>query len=220
MSYGIQKFLNRHGVFFCGDMKKIPISILGDRFGNIGRKIWLMAQGKDIDKVNSKINQPKSFGHGKVTKPNTYDRDEIKKIFHYMSEKVARRMRLYKYESNLFFVGLKTTKGWFGNKIKIEHYLSHGKDIFNICMKLIREFNFRHGIFQVQVTALKPRPINMQQDLFFGSSNRNKALDLAMDKINERFGEFTIARARIINKLENPDVISPSWRPEGHRKSI
>ena len=60
----------------------------------------------------------------------------------------------------------------------------------------------------------------MQQDLFFGSSNRNKALDLAMDKINERFGEFTIARARIINKLENPDVISPSWRPEGHRKSI
>ncbi|MEC7832248.1 MAG: DNA polymerase IV [Pseudomonadota bacterium] len=220
VSYGIQKFLNLHGVFLCGDMKKIPISILGDRFGNIGRKIWLMAQGKDIDKVNSKINQPKSFGHGKVTKPNTYDRDEIKKIFHYMSEKVARRMRLYKYESNLFFVGLKTTKGWFGNKIRIEHYLSHGKDIFNICMKLIREFNFRHGIFQVQVTALKPRPINMQQDLFFGSSNRNKALDLAMDKINERFGEFTIARARIINKLENPDVISPSWRPEGHRKSI
>ena len=220
VSYGIQKFLNFHGVFTCGDMKKIPISILGNRFGNIGRKIWLMAQGKDIDGLNLKINQPKSFGHGKVTKPNTYDRNEIKKIFHYMSEKVARRMRLYKYESNLFFVGLKTSKGWFGNKIKVDHYLNHGRDIFNLCMDLIENFKFRHGIFQVQVTALKPRPVSLQQDLFVQACNKDRALDLAMDKINEKFGELTIAPARIINKLENPDVISPSWRPEGHRKSI
>ena len=39
VSIRMQSFLNYHGVYLCGDMKKIPISILGDRFGNIGRKI-------------------------------------------------------------------------------------------------------------------------------------------------------------------------------------
>ena len=87
-------------------------------------------------------------------------------------------------------------------------------------MDLIENFKFRYGIFQVQVTALKPRPVSLQQDLFVQACNKDRALDLAMDKINEKFGELTIAPARIINKLENPDVISPSWRPEGHRKSI
>ena len=43
------KFLNMHGVYKCSDMKKIPISILSNRFGNIGKKIWLMANGNDFE---------------------------------------------------------------------------------------------------------------------------------------------------------------------------
>ena len=220
VSRGIQNFLNYHGVFACGDMKKIPISILGNRFGNIGRRIWLMAQGKDIDGLNLISNAPKSIGHGKVTRPNTCDVDEIKKIFHYMSEKVARRMRLHRYESNLFFVGLKTKKGWITDQFKTARYLNHGRDIFALCSKLISKVQFKCGVFQVQVTAMKPRPTNLQHDIFHHSESKRKILDSAVDKINQRYGELTIAPARIIDKLESPDVISPSWRPKGHRKSI
>ena len=220
VSKGIQKFLNYHGVFICGDMKKIPISILGNRFGNIGRRIWLMAQGKDIDGLNVKPNAPKSIGHGKMTRPNTYDLVAIKEIFYHMSEKVARRMRLHHYESNLFFVGLKTKKGWFSNQFKIDCYTNHGRDIFNLCRKLIDKVQFRYGIFQVQVTAINPRPINIQQDMFNHCEEKTRKLDFTVDRINQRYGELTIAPARIINKLENPDVISPSWRPTGHKKSV
>jgi len=45
---GIGRFLAQYGVFLCADMKKIPISVLAQRFGNPGRRIWLMAQGRSF----------------------------------------------------------------------------------------------------------------------------------------------------------------------------
>lgn len=43
---GTARFLAQYGVYRCGDMKKIPISIPAKRFGNLGRRIWLMAPFK------------------------------------------------------------------------------------------------------------------------------------------------------------------------------
>jgi len=70
---GIGGFLARHGVQFCGDMEKVPISILAKRFGNLGRRIWYMCQGADPDPVHTKVANPKSMGHGKVMPPHTRD---------------------------------------------------------------------------------------------------------------------------------------------------
>jgi DNA polymerase-4 len=220
VSTAIKSFLNHHHVFKCGDMKNIAVSILGNRYGNIGRRIWLMAQGKDIDCLKLSDHPPKSFGHGKVTKPGTHDYDELKKIFHHMSEKVAKRMRINGYESNLFFIGLKTKKSWITNKFKTLNYINHGNDIFKLCTDLLFQAKPCQGIFQVQVTALKPRPIKIQKDLFLQENNKIYMLDKAVDSINQRFGDSTISQARILKKLENPDVISPSWRPDGHKKSL
>ena len=66
VSKGITRFLNEHGVYKCSDMKKIPISILSNRFGNIGKKIWLMANGEDFEGLKLDPIHPKSLGHGKV----------------------------------------------------------------------------------------------------------------------------------------------------------
>ena len=85
-------------------MKKIPISILGNRYGNVGRKIWLMAQGLDYDALKIESKPPQSFGHGKVTIPGLKDVHLIKKIFRHMCEKVAKRMRINAYESDKFFI--------------------------------------------------------------------------------------------------------------------
>ena len=36
----------------------------------------------------------------------------------------------------------------------------------------------------------------------------------------ERFGAIAIHRAPLVNRTEMPNVISPGWRPTGHRESI
>ena len=107
VSTGVKSFLNHHGVYKCSDMKKLPISILSNRFGNIGKKIWLMANGNDFEGLISDLEHPKSLGHGKVLKPNTKSSYLIKKVFLRMSNKLALRLRKSNYESNIFLIGIK-----------------------------------------------------------------------------------------------------------------
>ena len=45
-------------------------------------------------------------------------------------------------------------------------------------------------------------------------------LNGVMDSINERYGEFTLAPARLLNRSSMPNVIAPAWKPTGHRQTI
>lgn len=47
IGHGIGNYLAKRGVHTFGDMERLPISELACRFGDIGRRIWLMAQGMD-----------------------------------------------------------------------------------------------------------------------------------------------------------------------------
>ena len=221
VSTGVKSFLNYHGVYKCSDMKKLPISILSNRFGNIGKKIWLMANGNDFEGLISDLNHPKSLGHGKVLKPNTKSSYLIKKVFLRMSNKLALRLRKSNYESNIFLIGIKIKAGWIQKKVKIEKATCNRNDIFNICLSYLNLFEKNTGIYQVQVTALNPLKKNTQMDIFSKDNDKSEVLDQALENIYDKFGPETIKPARLISDhTDSPDVIAPAWRPSGHRKSV
>lgn len=218
---GTARFLAQYGVIHCGDMKKIPISIPAQRFGNLGRRIWLMAQGRDPDVIQTNVKPPKTIGHGKVMPPQTKDISTILTYFQHMSEKVAARLRKHDYKASQFYIGLKTEQGWLQTKAKLKDATDDGQTLFKHC----RQFTMQHwqgqAVWQVQVTALNPDS-GYQRDLFTDnneSQHRDK-LNAAIDQINQRYGEFPVAPSRIINKSDMPNVIAPSWKPSGHRKTI
>ncbi len=220
VSKGISKFLNYHGVYKCSDMKKIPISILSNRFGNIGKKIWLMANGNDFEGLTLDPLHPKSLGHGKVLKPNTKDRYLIQKTFLKMSVKLSKRLRSSGYESNKFLIGIKIRAGWIEKKIKLQYATYDQFIIFNLCKTYIGMLDDNIGIYQIQVTAVNPIKKNTQADLFNQETNQNNYL-AAMDRINNKFGENAITPARLKSEdHDSPDVIAPAWRPNGYRKSV
>jgi len=45
-------------------------------------------------------------------------------------------------------------------------------------------------------------------------------LHQAMDAINDRYGEFTLSPARLLQRSDMPNVIAPAWKPDGHRQTI
>ena len=154
---GMGRFLNTHGVYICGDMKKIPISVLGQRFGNPGRRIWLMAQGKDPESVTTHIAGPKSIGHGKVMPPNTQDKKTILVYLQHMSEKVGVRLRRHNLQASRFFIGIRSQYGWISSKMQTEYPTNDGQRIMQLCHQLISEQWRNQGISQIQVTAMYPR---------------------------------------------------------------
>jgi len=217
---GIGNFLAQYGAYRCGEVGKLPIGILARRFGNLGRRIWLMCQGEDPDNIHTDIPAPKSLGHGKVVPPNTRDDEVLLTYFRHMSEKVASRLRRHDMQAQHFYIGIKISEGWLSLKLRLAHPDNDANAIFNLCRYLMLNRWQQQGAFQIQVTALDPQPANQQLELFIPQREEQQIRNTVMDAINQRFGELTLAPARLLNKSDMPDVIAPAWKPHGHRQTI
>ena len=220
INQGIGAFLAERGVFTCGDMARLPVGVLGRRFGNPGRRIWCMCRGEDPDQVQSNINAPKSVGHGKVVPPGTRDRDLLCMYLIHMAEKVAARLRQHAMQAQKYFVGLRCLDSWAGNKFRTESPTNDSRPLVKLCHTVLQHYWQGEGVYQVQIVALDPRPVRGQMDFFTEDNAGIYRLNKAMDLINERFGEFTIAPASLLGRSDMPNVIAPAWKPYGHRQTI
>nr|AFI78473.1 DNA polymerase IV [uncultured bacterium ws138B4] len=217
---GIGRFLAAHGVHTCGEVKRLPISVLARRFGNPGRRIWYMCQGQDPDKLQQDVPAPKSIGHGKVVPPGTRDRGVLLTYLMHMSEKVGTRLRRHSLEALAFHIGLRTADGWIGGKARCALPTNDGREIMALCRSVINETWGGQGIHQVQVTALDPANNGNQLELFDAMDDAQQEVNGVMDAVNRRYGEFCIAPARLLNRSSMPNVIAPAWKPSGHRQTI
>jgi DNA polymerase-4 len=217
---GIGRFLAERGVWTCGDMIHLPIGELARRFGNPGRRIWYMCQGEDPARVETHVPAPKSVGHGKVVPPDTRSRQVLLIYLQHMSEKVAARLRRHDMQAQKFFIGLLTRDGWVGDKLQNVMPTNDGLLIFKLGKKVLQTNWQGEGVHQVQVTALDPQPAAVQLELFAEPLADHSGSNRVMDAINQRYGEFTLTPARLLNRSSMPNVIAPAWKPFGHRKTV
>lgn len=218
---GIGSFLAQHGVRVCGDMEHLPISILAKRFGNLGRRIWAMCQGADPDPVITAVPHPKSMGHGKVMPPNTRNPEVVNTYLMHMCEKLATRLRHHHFHAQHFFAGVRHYElGWLGGTGKTIQATNDGKLIFELVSFIIAERWHHEPVWQVQVTALDPQSNGLQMDFFQAPDEDRESLNAVIDSINDRYGEFTIAPALLMDRSSMPNVIAPAWKPDGHRQTI
>ncbi len=220
ISKGIGNYLALRGIHTCGDMQRLPIGELGRRFGNPGRRIWLMAQGLDPEQIKLNVPPPKSIGHGKVMPPDTREITIIQTFMLHMSEKVARRLRRHGYRARKFYIGLRANDGWLDDKYRHDPPTDHGSDIMRLCYKFLTDHWHGEGVGQVQITALDPRPTGSQMEMFTVDNERRRRLNQSVDKINLQYGEFALAPAKLLQRSTMPNVIAPAWKPFGHRETI
>lgn len=219
VAQGIGGYLAAHGAHTCGDVARLPVSVLARRFGNLGRHIWLMCRGEDPDQVRGGSAAPKSLGHGKVLPPGTCDREVLLTYFLHMSEKVGARLRRHALAARRFFIGLRAAQDWIGGTFSLAQPGNEARAIYQLCCAMMQQAWQAQPVFQVQVTALAPEPAG-QQDLFSQTDQKQQAVERVMDQVNRRYGEFALAPARLLQRSAMPNVIAPSWQPGGHRQSI
>lgn len=217
---GIGGFLAARGIHKCGDMQRLPISVLAQRFGNLGRRIWLMAQGLDPEPVHTTVPPPKSIGHGKIMPPATRDKTVLQIYLLHMAEKVGARLRKHHIEAQTYFVGLLSDNGYVAHKFRSVQPTNNSREIYALCRLYLSRYWTGWGAYQVQVTALDPRAANTQQDFFIRDDDKTTRRYAAMDRVNTRYGEFTLMPAALLKRSDMPNVISPAWKPHGHRQTI
>lgn len=218
---GISRFLAHHGVVYCGDMVRLPMGVLARRFGNLGRRIWLMCQGLDPEPVSGVIADPQSIGHGKVLPPGCRNMAIIQSYLYRMCLKVAARLRAHRMVAKHFYIGIKSQSwGWLGGRYALAVPDNDGVAIYRLALQCCHTYG-EHGVVrQVQVTALSPHHQAMQADLFDEVSPHQQQMNALLDAVNERFGSGALLPASLVQAPASVDVIAPAWRPDGCRDSI
>ncbi len=216
---GMGDYLAARGVITCGQMGQLPISVLGQRWGNIGRRMWLACQGRDPSTIITHVDPPKSCGRGKVVPPETKDRETLEIYLLHMCEKVAAWMRQYNLQTTVLSVGVRAVGGWVGAKYRLLPS-QDGHTFMTYCQRMLDEEWQGEGIWQVQVTAVKLVSKQDQGELFGWQEPPRAKANHVMDDINHRYGEFALCPAKMLNRSTMPNVISPSWKPSGHRENI
>lgn len=202
-------------------MKKLPISILAKRFGNLGRRIWYMCQGADPEPIQTKVPNPKSMGHGKVMPPNTHSSAVIESYLMHMCEKLATCLRHHHFRAQHFFAGVRSYElGWFGSTGQTIQTTHDGKEIFQLALFLLNPTWNNQPVSHIQVTALDPRSDGFQLDLLTELDDKREQLNFVIYKINDKYGEFTIAPAPLLSRSSMPNVIAPAWKPYGPAKQF
>lgn len=186
---GVAAFFAQYGVVRCGDMKKIPISIPAQRFGNLGRRLWLMAQARDPAPVDTRLSEPRSLSHGKILPPRTGDITVIQGYFMHMAEKLAIRLRRHGYSVQEFHIGIRCPEGWRQAWLRSEQGTSDGREIFRLCKRFLKQYWFGEMVQQIRIHAASPAQAGSQPDFF--ARNEDSTLNQAMDRVNEQFGAFT-----------------------------
>lgn len=195
----LEKYLNSIGVYYCKDLEKYPASILTNKNGDIGRRLYMTCLGHDPIKVDVTSKDSKSMGHGKLL-PGETSISIIKSVMRVLVERLSRRMRESEVVSNKFYIGFKTVSGW--NAFKYAHTPATNitNDIWKLILKHFCHYGGEH-IYQVQITAISLTSSRYKQyDLFedFNKEevkNKNSVIDSLKDQINKKYGKGTVKSA-------------------------
>ena len=220
--------LNKLGIRTCGDLGRYPQEILEDRFGKIGTYLHYMGKGiGDEDSSTSSLSEEvlfyyqsepaKSMGHSLTLDKDAYSKYIIEKLIFQLSEQVGKRLRRDGYKGRTVCLTLRYSDfSTFSKQRSIKRFIDDGREIFKEAMFIFEElYNGLYGVRLAGVSVSNLIKDTAQLSLFEGEWKKQRLLE-AMDKINDRFGDFTLTWARLLNRSKDGNVISPGWRPSKH----
>ncbi|RLA00407.1 MAG: DNA polymerase IV [Gammaproteobacteria bacterium] len=220
-------YLKKCGVNVCGDLRKLPMSTLSNKYGDNGRRLYLVCtEGVDPYPVVTEQPDSKSMGHSKVLPPATTDKNLVRGIMRRLTERLASRLRRNELLSNHFKIEFKTDMGWVSQKYPLMPATQETAVIWELVTK---HFTQWHGdpLYQVGVTAIslsstqEPQQLNLFADTD-KTQESNKKIDSLKDQINKKFGKYSVqSAAELLSSDANMvPVISFNYQPKGSKNSL
>ncbi len=216
---GIGEKLTEHlsllGIRSAGDLGRVPEGILTKKFGVIGHTLHLMGLGTDESSVVPYQQEPeaKSVGHSTTLERNISGEQQILSVLWRLSEMVGRRMRREGFSGRTIALTVRYEDFYTLTKRRtLRRYINSGQEIFEGAGRIFQSIVHRKAVrlLGVSVTNLS----HCSQLPLFEEEKKRLRISRAMDRINDRWGEFTITWAGLLDRSRGKGIISPRWRPE------
>src|SRR3990167_9448207 len=216
IGFRIKKRLNNMGVFSFKDLRLVPLKALLASFKSYGQTLYNMSRGIDNRPILPffEKEEVKSIGHRHTLSHDTNDQEEIKQLLLKLTELVARRLRAKK------LVG-RTVSVWYRNSLKVDGgftgdgmqmtmpYTSDGIEIFRASWKIFHSIWTGDKIRMVGVSISNLKPQNPQNLSLLPETIREEVIIEALDKINDKFGEFTLQRGTLLGTSKMKRMPNP-----------
>jgi DNA polymerase-4 len=203
------------GIKTCGELGRFSERILFQRYGINGTRLKHIGLGQDDTPVMPYYHIPetRSMGHSVTLDKDINDIEQIRRVLLKLSEMVGRRLRRDRFQGKTVHLCLRyddfTT---FGKQKSVPGLLDDGYEICRVGMEIFKEL-YKPGrkirLVGISVSSLVQEL--RQTNLF--DVPKTLALDMAIDNINNQYGEFTLRRGTLLPRVRTSKVISPAWRP-------
>ena len=216
-------YLNRLGIRTCGQLSCYPLDLLEQRFGKIGINLHRMALGLDEGPVllAEEEEEVKSVGHSITLPEDTHKREVAKKHLLSLSEQVARRLRRKHYKGKTISLFIRFPDfSDFSQQRTIKKFIHDGRDIYQTALSILDGINIETLGIRLLGVSISNLVKGTDQLSLFGDEWRKQILLAAMDKVNDRYGEFTLTWGRLLYKVKTTNILSPAWRPYKHVKGF
>lgn len=185
--------LNQAGIYSPLQFLKASDNVLRKIvFKSITGHYWfLRLKGHEVDDFKS---TRKSFGQDYSLVKKTRDPEELKKIIIKLCEKMGRRLRASENCASGFHLSLVYEDWTYWHKgHKFPDYSYTTSELFSKIMTIFFQQPRIKTVVKVAVSCFDLQPLsNMTLNLFETNVERNRSLSKALDKINDRYGEYVI----------------------------
>ncbi len=218
----VERSLAIMGIRTCGELGRTTIEKLTAQFGVIGERLRNMGRGIDDDPVAALKTEyeqtAKSIGHSMTLTEDCSDTTLIERHILQLAEKVGRRLRRGAYHGSTITLTLRYADfQTFSRQRKLCHAVNNSLDIYSVAREILREIRLAQPIRLVGVSVSCLNKDFAQMPLFDYEQKRMFVTG-AMDKINDRYGDFTVTWGSLAERYRHGRVISPAWRPKGDRQ--
>ena len=189
--------LNSIGIFTCSQLGKFPVAVLAKRFGVIGERLHEMGLGLDDSPVVSfdEEEDAKSISHSVTLEEDTSDPNILRRVLLQLSEKASKRMRKERFYGRRITITVRYSDFFTFSKQKTHSkWMNSGNEIFQHAFEIFESISHPKPIRLLGVGVSLLKKEWCQMDLFEKRDKKDNLLK-AMDRVNERFGDWTLTWA-------------------------
>lgn len=182
------------GIQSCGDLGKFPTNLLKKRMGFWGERLHLMGLGIDETPVVplGQEPDPKSFGHFVTLPQDSADLRVISGFLLRLSEQVGRRLRRNYLQGRRVTLTVRFSDfSALTRQQASRDPLKSGKEIYRLALRIWGSIGNKRPVRLLGLAVSNLERTSKQFPLFSWPSNL-EALWEAMDRVNNKYGEFTL----------------------------
>jgi DNA polymerase-4 len=160
----------------------------------IGERLHEMGLGLDESPVVplDEEEDAKSISHSVTLEEDTTDPDLLKKVLLQLSERVSRRMRKEGFYGRRVILTIRYSDFFTFSKQKtLSRWINSGNELFRCSCEIFESIPHPKPIRLLGVGVSHLKKEGYQLDLFEKRDKKEKMLK-AMDRVNERFGDWTL----------------------------